>query len=185
MLALAPRDSFNELASLQVTTPIITLLRKIVIQKEKPRDMAEVVGVVASGIAVAQLGVGFGKALAGLKTLWGEIKDIPRSIQCLMEEVELLKLTLDEIDADLNRHTSDTESSRSVRPILRYCQAAEQSLFEIVNTLRSQIDSSKSSLKRGVGKVRVGLKKDCLEAHERRLQRVVSLLALANQEYVK
>ncbi|KAI0137028.1 hypothetical protein BJ170DRAFT_40313 [Xylariales sp. AK1849] len=151
--------------------------------------MAEVIGVVASGIAVVQLAAGVSQALVKLKSLWDEIKDVPEGIEYLMEEIEVLQLALGDIETDVHRqetiaHSGSGPPFPSIQPILRYCQSAEHSLSELVYALNTQIKSSRT-LQRGIGKVRVVLKKDILQGYERRLQRAISLLTLANQEYMK
>jgi len=149
--------------------------------------MAEVVGLVASVIAIGQVATAVGKAVVRLKSLWDQVDDVPEQISDLLEELQLLDPMLKGIDKQLSLNSfpkevwahSSTKSSRD------YCQKAMDSLYSLANDLDQDITKSRNKLRK-LGKVgkklaftRATLQKDAIERHEKKLERAMRLLKMS------
>ena len=55
--------------------------------------MAEVLGVVASGVAVSQIAGQVTKSIFKLKQYWGQVQDAPDEIKYLLREIDSLNLS--------------------------------------------------------------------------------------------
>ena len=150
--------------------------------------MAEVVGIISSGIAMAQLAGTIGAAAMKLNGLWQEVKDVPETIQYMMGRLEAVSDVVNEIEAigDSNL-PHDSVPSHLPRPspsplAIQRCEMARKDLENLVRDLSVDIESSRKR-KRLMGKVAVVLKKDTLAKYEMRLQHAVQLLAIAHQVY--
>lgn len=69
--------------------------------------MAEVIGVVAAGVAFAEVMVKTGAQVFALKHKWEAIKEIPDSVKQLTDDIGLISLMLQEMEADLNSPSLD------------------------------------------------------------------------------
>lgn len=145
--------------------------------------MAEALSAVASGIAITQLTLDIGRSIVKLKSLWEEFKEVPETVQFMIEELSLLQLTLKETEKDLGKETAAAYIP-ALEPVTRHCQSVGNSLSQLASDFKCQIAATRSP-KRGLGKLRVTLKKDVIQRHEHRLQSAIRLLSLANQEYMK
>lgn len=149
--------------------------------------MAEILGTVSSAIAVAEVGLKVGGTLLKLRELWKEVQYIPQKIQDLMSQIDIYEPIL----ADIQRHLEvDPKNSQSVgtSALLRasigaktssYCSAALHNLQDLVRELSDQITSAKRR-ERGIGKLKVLLKKDDLNRFQVQLERASQLLHLAH-----
>lgn len=63
--------------------------------------MAEVIGVVASGVSLAQLAGNITSCLIKLKNYWDQVKEAPEEIEYLLREIESFNLILSHIQNDL------------------------------------------------------------------------------------
>lgn len=147
--------------------------------------MAEVLGVFASGVAVAQVAATAGGAVLKLKRLWSEVKDVPDTIQDLMEQIDCIDPALWQAEQQMAQNElppllwNDDAAVRSAA----YCRKALVKLTELVDDLSVQITSSR----RFSGKlaaVKVVLKKDELKKLERRLEGAVRMLQAAQQGFM-
>ncbi|KAI1875816.1 uncharacterized protein JN550_002102 [Neoarthrinium moseri] len=144
--------------------------------------MAEVLSIFASGVAVAQVAGTAGGAVIKLKKLWDEVKDVPETIQCLMDQIDCLDPALWEAEQHIAQNElpamlwNDSAAVRSAE----YCRKALSKLTELVDDLAVQISSCRGLSKR-LAKVKVVLKKDELRKLERRLETAVRLLQTAQQ----
>ncbi|XDG07273.1 hypothetical protein ABKA04_006888 [Annulohypoxylon sp. FPYF3050] len=147
--------------------------------------MAEVLGVIASGIAIAQVAGTAAGAVVKLKKLWDEVKNVPERISDLMEQIDCLDPILWEAEQQVLQNRlppqlwDDTVAIRSTK----YCRKALQKLTHVAKDLASQIDS-KRRVERGISRTKVLLKKDRLRDLEQRLESAVRMLQLAQQGYL-
>jgi hypothetical protein len=123
--------------------------------------MAEALGVVASGIAVAQIAGQASGAVLKLKQLWDEVQNVPATISDLMEQIGCLDPTLWE--AEQHFHHQDISPLHWENPTGRrsaeYCRKALQKLSAITNELSTMVTSEKR-IRRKIGCVKVVLKKE-------------------------
>ncbi|KAK8119698.1 uncharacterized protein PG998_004324 [Apiospora kogelbergensis] len=148
--------------------------------------MTEPLGVVASGIAVAQLGVATGGAILKLKKLWDQVNDAPETISDLIERLELIYPSV----WDFERQCSQSglppmlwDSSTAIRS-LAYCRKALTKFSNVVDDLSTQITSRRGFRKR-LTAFKVVLKKDELRRLEEQLKNSLEVLRFAQEAYTR
>ena len=141
--------------------------------------MAEVLGIVASSIAVVQGAQVLSQAVLSLSRLWGEVRDVPETIRHLVEDLELSGQIVAEIETELLRSSPESLSTAQ-RLVIERCRQAHRGLSDLVDDLGADIASLRRR-KKLLARVKVLLKKDALEKYEKRLQRAWSLLNFAVQ----
>jgi DNA repair ATPase RecN len=150
--------------------------------------MAEILGVVASGITVVETAGVLGTKLLALKRLWDEVKDVPETIQDLMTRIEVLQPLLDQIENDFHNLGSvprkRLEGDESAIRCVEHCRTAVSQLSALSDELSVRINS-KQRTRRGIAKVRVLIKKDILQKFEGQLQNALHLLNLAQLHYLR
>lgn len=125
--------------------------------------MAEVVGVAASGIAFVQAAKGLAKAISRMKQLCADVKDVPETIEDLLDELELTAMVLAAMEekptmtASTCPATSDSVSSLQHQAI-EWCRKIHSDLENLILDLASDIESTKVT-KRAMVKARVALKR--------------------------
>ncbi len=146
--------------------------------------MAEVVGIVAAGVAFAEVIAKLGAQAFTLKRMYNDIKEIPDSIKGLFEQIELLSLLLQEMEADLSSPnlTAMTWGSGVDTLIITSCRSTIDALTASTEELAQEI-ISKKRLRRAMAKGKLVLDRDFWVGYEKGLQRVVWMLALAQQKF--
>ncbi len=144
--------------------------------------MAEVLGIVASSIAVVQAAQALSQAILSLTRLWGEVRDVPETIRHLVEDLELSGQIVAEIETELLGSSPDSLSI-SQRLVIERCRQAHRDLSDLVDDLGADIASLRRQ-KKLFARVKVLLKKDSLEKYEKRLQRAWRFLNFAVQLHV-
>ncbi len=149
--------------------------------------MAEVLGVVASGIAVVQAVQTVGQVVSSLTQLWKEVKDAPETIQNILDELEVAGELATAIQAELQSPLSTWPNDAGGTPLtsleclaLHRCRQVYKTLEDLVNDLAADIASSRRR-KRLMAKTRVVLKKETLTNYEKRLQKALFFLNAALQ----
>jgi hypothetical protein len=95
--------------------------------------MAELVGVVASGISIGTLAAQVASSLIKLNSLWNELHDAPDDIKDLIDEVEILNTTILDLEDDGVSLVIGLEQQQKSRvDCLRYCQAASNKMRLLV-----------------------------------------------------
>ncbi|PMD40219.1 hypothetical protein L207DRAFT_458702 [Hyaloscypha variabilis F] len=148
--------------------------------------MAELVGVVASGISIGALAAQIAASISKLKSYWDEIQEAPDDIASLIEEISDLHMLLADIEDDQRRNPmfslllDGVASSRC----LEHCKRAADRLSELVDEVATDIQSS-SGVKRRWASAKVVLKKDSLEKYRSKLERTIRLMTLSHQCYTR
>jgi hypothetical protein len=138
--------------------------------------MAEVLGAVASGIALAEIAV-------KLKSLLSQISDAPGTLESLVNQVELYAGMLDSLEFDdVFKNDFPLPLHASLRAAALQCQNAVNQLSLVVKDLSAM--GKTSSRRRKIVAIRFVLQKDSLLQLEHRLQTAVQCLALAHQLYM-
>jgi hypothetical protein len=144
--------------------------------------MAEVLGVVASGIAVVDAAGNIGSGIIKLRRLWNEVKDVPDTINSLMQHLELLAVVMEEMEAMHQSHTGNATlrpfNSQGMQLSMMRCREAMATLEGLITKLTKHVDSERRS-RRAKAKLKVALGKDDLNQCQGRLSDVVQLLQLA------
>lgn len=163
--------------------PFSTFFLVIAESKEK---MAEVLGTVASALAVAEVGIKVGSTIHKLRALWDEIQEVPEEIHQSLREIEILDLLLSDIEYDLAAQRSTLNpllyNDAAAKLSTSYCREALKGLWDLIDELNLEIDS-KRKRRRGMARLKVVLKKETLAKLQARLQRAVQLLLLAERAY--
>ncbi|TGO53322.1 hypothetical protein BOTNAR_0298g00060 [Botryotinia narcissicola] len=137
--------------------------------------MAEI-GIIASGMGIASLGLQLMDGVRKLKQFWDEVKEAPEDIQYALEELEALSLVLSDI------HTSNSNlpsiPSATVTRCLELCRRGTDILNTTVKDLNGAI-----SKRRKIGSAKVVLKKDALDKFRNRLRDAQYMLMLSRQTY--
>lgn len=149
--------------------------------------MAELLGTISSALAVAEVGFKVGGTLLKLRELWKEVQYVPQKIQDIMGQIDIYEPLLTDIERHLNVHPmtgSDSGTSALLSASIgtktsSYCREAFNDLHDLAEDLSRQITSTQRS-KRGIGKLKVLLKKDDLNKFQTRLERASWLLQLAH-----
>ena len=124
--------------------------------------MAEAIGIIASGINIAQLAAQISTSVARLKSYWDQVKDAPEDILFLIEELD----SLSHIIADIEDHQRNTPLSKwilddtSLSRSHERCKKGADRLREVAGELHSEIGTSNTKLKRKYTSAKVVLKKD-------------------------
>lgn len=120
--------------------------------------MAEVLGIVASGISVAQLAGQVTSSIIKLREYWKQIQNAPADINRLLREIESLNLILCHIQDDRARWEC-VGSNVGMQKSLELCKEDTYELCGLVNQLREKVEGKKG-WKKKVGAVKVVLKKE-------------------------
>lgn len=147
--------------------------------------MAEIVGLVASGISITTLAVQIANSLAKLKSYWTDIIEAPEDILFLIEELDGLYSLL----ADIDKHQQRNPMSSTVLPkgtsisrCQEHCRRAASQLKEITDDLSADINTLHRLRKRWAS-AKIVFKKDTIKKYKSRLKSAIRLLSLSYQCY--
>ena len=146
--------------------------------------MAEVVGIVASGIGIGTLAAQIAGKIIKLKSCWDQIKDAPEDIRDLVEELEVLNHTLIQIEDGQHQYLKSRHIAYPAftSASLRHCKQAATRLNELIDSLSEDIEH-KSKVKQKWASAKVALKKEKIDKYRAKLERTITLLFLSRQEY--
>lgn len=142
------------------------------------RVMAEVLGIVASGISVASIVIQIGDSIVKLKEFWSAIKRAPEEVKYIIEEIETLSLIL----TDIGNNESQSDLTRIGREAGRKCVELCQKGSKILEELVRELDEKMGKSKR-VGGFRAALKRGMIDRLRDRLRSAQFMLMLSNQTY--
>lgn len=114
--------------------------------------MAELLGTIASAMAVAEVGWKLGGTILKLKRLWTEIQEVPDTISDLLDEMEILGPLVEDFGSQ-GPALASTLGDKSAALSASYCQAALRHLSALVEHLHQEVDSKKRR-KRYAGRVK-------------------------------
>ena len=150
--------------------------------------MAEILAIAAGGLNILQLAGEVASSIKKLKCYWKRVKEAPKKIQLLVEELDSLNLVLCHMQSDqTNEITSDSECESTVNILsksLVLCQKGANELSTLVEHLATSIDG-KGRWKEKVGCTKVALKSAELKEIKERMQHAIWLLGLAYQCHTK
>ena len=148
--------------------------------------MAEIIGIVASGISIGTLAVQIVGSFQHILDLHSTIKDAPENIQSLLKEIELLGNVLSEIEDEETQPTQTQTSStrQAVCTTTKYYQEAADCISHVKRDIAGYFPS-KSSRRRYWIAVKTVMKEKELIKCLMRLERAKSLLNLALQCYTQ
>lgn len=146
--------------------------------------MAEIVGLLASGISITTLAVQIANSLAKLKSFWNDIIEAPEDITLLIEELDGLYGLLADIDKHqhLNPISSTVLNGTSISRCQENCRRAATQLKELTDDLSADINTQ-HKLKKRWASAKVVFKKDKIKKYKSRLKSAIRLLSLSYQCY--
>jgi hypothetical protein len=139
--------------------------------------MAELIGVVASSIAVAQLPGQIVQNIRNIHDFWQSIRDAPKDLSDALEELELLGDTLVELHKNLDRRAGRQLPGASAIRCMQYCRKVADDLEAIVVDLHKGPNDKKSRQRWAA--IKAALRKRALQDLQQRLDRAKSMLTLA------
>jgi len=139
--------------------------------------MAEVFGVVASGIGIAGVAAQAIDGIRKLQTFCDDVRDAPEEIKYMTNELEVLLSTTAGIEAQIQRNASMCQSLNPT-PALRFVNQSVMSLNAVIQKLNTEITQ-----KRMLGSIETAWKKKVLEAHMIKIERSKTSLGLAISAY--
>jgi hypothetical protein len=139
--------------------------------------MAEVLGVVASGIAVSQLTVQILSGIKRLHTFLGCVKGAPQSIADDLREIEILGDLLTELQVNFPSDESTTSSNATMEKCVQLCSQAVDNIAAVVTELEKGLGRRK--VLRQWTAIQAILRRGELDEFQNRLSRAKSLLNLA------
>ena len=145
--------------------------------------MAEVIGVVASGISIGSLAIQIVSSIQQLLDFWSTVKDAPENVQALLQEINILGNLLSEIDGNEGEEHSSV-IRQAITKATEYCQLALDKIDTVLRDLASGLYSTRGRIKHWTA-VKTALKDKRLEKSLVRLERAKSLLNLAYQCYTQ
>ena len=146
--------------------------------------MAELVGVVASGISIATLAAQIANSVIKLKGYWSNRKEAPEDIRLLIVELEDVQFILSDIEEDqrCNPILRTASGSISASRCLERCKRGADLLKNLTDKLEAEITST-SKRKKTWASAKVILEKDRLQKYKLQLERAFRVLTLSYQFY--
>ena len=145
--------------------------------------MAEVLGVVASGISVGSLAIQIIASVQQVLDFWSTIRDAPENVRSLLKELKLLGHLLSEFDRD-----SEEAQLSTTRPIINEatesCQIALDNINRVLIDLERGLQSTRGRIRQWTA-LKAAMKDKRMEKSLARLERAKSMLNLAYQCYNK
>lgn len=153
--------------------------------------MAELLGTIASSIAVGEVALRVGGTLFKLRELWQEVQKVPDTIQELLQEIEAYGPLLDGVETgfdlsdtlEIGNRPLATFNTAHGRAAAALCREPLQRLQQLVEDLHKEVSSARR-LNRSYSKVKVILRKNDLRRFQERLEKAVRLLNMAQQSYL-
>ncbi len=149
-------------------------------------NMAEVIGVMASGIAIAQLAGSIASSIIKLKGFWSQMDGAPAEINHLLRQLESFNLILQQMQHDQLEQGIPDLSARNlcVRRSLELCEECATELSTLVNYLDAKL-RGKKGIRKKIGSANVVLNKEDIRSLERRLNSAAQMLLLSYQFHTR
>jgi hypothetical protein len=119
-----------------------------------------------------------------LKSYLDQIKDAPEDIRILVESIELLQLSLAEIECDQARQQTVLLGTNSTLRSLDYCRRGVERLRRVVDDLTPDFEDAKST-KRKWAAAKMIWRRERMEKHRSNLDNVLRQLSLSYQMYTR
>jgi ABC-type transporter Mla subunit MlaD len=143
--------------------------------------MAELFGIAASGIGLAEVAGKIISTSLAIKRLLDDVKELPESFKLLLDRVDILTPVLVEASCDANgSSTTPSALDRALGAAAQQCSRALDQLKSLASELSEQIEQSRG-FKRKLITAKIALRKDVVIKHEKRLDNAVQLLFIAQQ----
>lgn len=150
--------------------------------------MAEVLGAVASGVALAGVTGRLVTSTMKLKQFMDAVRDVPETLRLNLEYLETLAPTLEEmrrLSMDINDQYSGMMlggAQRGLTLATSQCEKACIQLERLVEDAREKLENSKG-IRKTARQVRIVFRKEVMAEYERRLDAAVRVMILAQSTF--
>lgn len=142
--------------------------------------MAEVFGIIAGAITVGGLTRRLTPSVLSLKRLWNEVKNAPKTVDDLINYLELVNTVLSDMEMEFSRPGSTVLNERTIKLSVVRCHQAVRDLELLVEDMHCRL-TSKRKVKRSSAKVRISIKKKLIKNWQERLQSALQILSISLQ----
>jgi hypothetical protein len=148
--------------------------------------MAEVLGVIASGVSIGALAGQIASSMVKLKTYLDQVRDAPEDIKILIDEIESLHLLLSDIEDDQSRNPSSAMlvENKSALRCLDHCRRGVERLQRVADEIAVDFEGLKPMKRKWVS-AKIIWKRDKIEKYRAELASAVRLLSLSCQIYTR
>lgn len=148
--------------------------------------MAEVFGLIASGVSIGALAGQIASSVVKLKSYLDQIRDVPEDISILINEIEDLHFLLSDIEDDQQRnpYSAMLVDNKSATRCLDRCKRGVERLQLVVDEIALEFERFKP-MKRRWKATKIILKWDRVEKYKAELASAVRLLTLSHQIYTR
>lgn len=148
--------------------------------------MAEVLGVIASGVSIGALAGQIALSIARLKTYLDQVRDAPEDIKILIDEIESLHLLLSDIEDEQSRNPSSAILVEKNSPLrcLDHCKRGVERLQRVADEMAVDFDGLKP-MKRKLVSAKIIWKRDRIEKYRAELASAIRLLTLSCQIHTR
>jgi hypothetical protein len=141
--------------------------------------MAEVLGIISSGVAIGKATAAIPNSLIKLNELWNEFRDVPEDLVFLVRQIEILHLLFEENENQVSR-ARHPPPPQSVERAIELVNNGAQELEALVEELQGGL-KQRRGWKGKVATAKVVLKSHHIKRCKSRLKATVTLLNLAKQ----
>lgn len=138
--------------------------------------MAELVGVLSSGIAIAGFAGQLVKQAIALRRLWNEIHDAPEDVFNLIDQLEWLQPMITSMEQSLD--DGSPKAPDGAEQCLTQCGKALTNLQKLATDLSQTLTSNKR-IKKALAKIKVVVKKEQILKYQSRLENALNGLHTA------
>ena len=148
--------------------------------------MAEVIGVVASGVTIGTLATGVAISVFKLRSIWDQVQDAPDEFLYLIGELEHISdmLANSEEFQQRNPISSLILDSTYISRCLQRCRQAADQLKDLADGLSNDLESS-NKLKKKRAATKIVLKKYQIDKYKARLDRTLRMLTMSHEMYMR
>lgn len=141
--------------------------------------MAEVLGVVASGMSVVSLAIQVAESINKLKAFYSLVQSAPTEILLLLDELETLSLILEDIDSSTRDGLFlNPRVKVAVMRSYRLCRSSGEALARLAAELELGVNARKRR-----GGLKAAMKKEKIDELRKRLENTKVTMMLASQCY--
>lgn len=143
--------------------------------------MAEALGIVASGISVAQLAGQVAKSIVKLKDYWDQVNEAPAEIKLLLREIDSLSQILGYLREPQNHNNPSASQfgKGCFQQCVALCREGADELEGLVCEMAATIEG-KHGWRKKLGSAKIVLKQAEIKILRRRMKSAIRLLSLAH-----
>ncbi|RMY38974.1 hypothetical protein D0866_02229 [Hortaea werneckii] len=138
--------------------------------------MAESLGVAAGALGIASFGIQLADSVVKLKRFCGEVKGVPRKIQRLTDELEIMTEALSMFTVDYEKLLA---TKNPVRKSLALCEAAVKDLASTINALEDRL-----SRRKRISSIYAALRREEIDDLVENMERTRNLLDFVSRRHL-